>query len=435
MYIPSLSFSALLLTTSLLSSDAFTPQLQSSSRITKHNAEQINNNIYNNNYNTHAVIKSLPLFSRTSSSSSTKLQSASTEASIDETSTSKPKTKKLTLLTFDLDDTLYPINTILGEANEAFARIMKNYGFDGIEPSQIVNTGRKIREEMAITDPEKSACLTHTEIRRLAIREEMEKIVYQRKLEACAEDWATQVSSLSPLVVQNAKTWAHTAVSPSVVEAVLNGWEMERHHAAERHLYPKVLETFQQIKEEHPGVVIGAVTDGKANPLHMTFTLGKHFDFCINWEDDQAGRQKFFTDLGNVEKDADLRWIYSAAKEKGEELIKTGALLRGEEYPDPNAEGVWIHIGDDLALDVGGAATVGAKTILAELDDKHYGQTARHRFDKDQEQQPTWSSTPMKELEKRKMMNEEAKLLVDQTVAFITHIPEAINNILEEEED
>jgi hypothetical protein len=205
MYIPSLSFSALLLTTSLLSSDAFTPQLQSSSRITKHNAEQINNNIYNNNYNTHAVIKSLPLFSRTSSSS-TKLQSASTEASIDETSTSKPKTKKLTLLTFDLDDTLYPINTILGEANEAFARIMKNYGFDGIEPSQIVNTGRKIREEMAITDPEKSACLTHTEIRRLAIREEMEKIVYQRKLEACAEDWATQVSSLSPLVVQNAKT-------------------------------------------------------------------------------------------------------------------------------------------------------------------------------------------------------------------------------------
>ena len=42
----------------------------------------------------------------------------------------------------------------------------------------------------------------------------------------------------------------------------------------------------------------------------------KYFDFCINWEDDQLGRQKFFTDLGNVENDADLTWIYSAAKEK-----------------------------------------------------------------------------------------------------------------------
>ncbi len=83
---------------------------------------------------------------------------------------------------------------------------MNKFGFGDIEPSQIVQTGKKIREEMAQDDAEAAACLTHTEIRRLAIREEMEKIVYQRKLEACAEDWATQVSSLSPLVVQNAKT-------------------------------------------------------------------------------------------------------------------------------------------------------------------------------------------------------------------------------------
>lgn len=312
---------------------------------------------------------------------------------------------------------------------------MSNYGYDNIEPSQIVSTGKNIRDTMALTDPAESACLTHTEIRRLAIREEMEKIVYQRKLEACAEDWATQVSSLSPLVVQNAKTWAHTAVSASVVEAILNAWEMERHHGAERHLYPQVIETFQQIKEEHPNVIIGAVTDGKANPLLMTFTLAKHFDFCINWEDDQAGRKKFFTDLSNVEKDADLTWIYNAAKEKGEELIKANALIRGEDSSDLGLDGngVWIHVGDDLALDVGGSATVGAKTILAELDDKHYGQTARHRFDQDETKQPDWSSTPMKELEKRKVMNEEARGMVDQKVAFITHIPEAINNILEAE--
>lgn len=360
-------------------------------------------------------------------------QSSSTESS--EVSEAEPaekkKTRKLTLLTFDLDDTLYPINTIIDEANVAFARMMATFGYENIEPSQIVETGRSIRERMALTDPKDAACLSHTEIRRLAIREEMEKIVYQKKLEACAEDWATQVSSLSPLVVQNAKTWASTAVSPSVVEAVLSGWEMERHHSAERHLYPEVIETFKQIKEDHPDVVIGAVTDGKANPLLMVFTLANYFDYCVNWEDDQAGRKKFFTDLGNVERDADLTWIYSLTKEKGEELIQTGANLRKEKYPDDSIEGVWIHVGDDLALDVGGSATVGAKTIYAELDDKTYGQTARHRFDQEEEKQPGWSSTPMAELEKRKEMNEKAKDLVGQKVAFISHIPEAINKILE----
>lgn len=229
--------------------------------------------------------------------------------------------------------------------------------------------------------------------------------------------------------------WAKTAVSPSVVEAVLNQWEMERHHGAERHLYSDVMDMFDQIKSEHPNVVIGAVTDGKANPLFMTFTLAKHFDFCINWEDDQAGRKKFFTDLSNVEKDADLRWIYSATKEKGEELVKTNAALRGDDYPDPNVDYVWIHVGDDLALDVGGAATCGAKTILAELADKQYHQTARHRFEnfENSDNLPEWSITPQKELKRRLEMNKAAESLVDKKVAFISHIPEAINNILEVE--
>jgi len=134
------------------------------------------------------------------------LSMTATSASTDAKSTSSSScTKKLSILTFDLDDTLYPVSTVLDEANAAFARSMKQFGYDGILPEDIVLTGKKIREEMAETDPERSAALTHTEIRRLAIREEMEKIEYQRKLQSCADDWATQVSSLSPLVVQNAK--------------------------------------------------------------------------------------------------------------------------------------------------------------------------------------------------------------------------------------
>ena len=120
-------------------------------------------------------------------------------------STSPALTKKLGILTFDLDDTLYPVSIVLDEANAAFARSMNQFGYEDIVPANIVKTGKRIRETMAENDPEGSAALTHTETRRLAIREEMEKIEYQRKLQSCADDWATQVSSLSPLVVQNAK--------------------------------------------------------------------------------------------------------------------------------------------------------------------------------------------------------------------------------------
>lgn len=134
------------------------------------------------------------------------LSMTATSASTDAKSTSSSQcTKKLSILTFDLDDTLYPVSKVLDEANAAFARSMNQFGYDDILPEDIVLTGKKIREEMAETDPERSAALTHTEIRRLAIREEMEKIEYKRKLQSCADDWATQVSSLSPLVVQNAK--------------------------------------------------------------------------------------------------------------------------------------------------------------------------------------------------------------------------------------
>jgi hypothetical protein len=115
----------------------------------------------------------------------------------------KPKT--LGPITFDLDDTLYPIAPVIEEANRAFARSMESFGYGSIEPQDIVDTGKAIREEIAVDSPDRAAVLTHTEIRQLAIRREMERITLTRKLKACADDWATPVSSLSPIVVQHAK--------------------------------------------------------------------------------------------------------------------------------------------------------------------------------------------------------------------------------------
>ena len=361
----------------------------------------------------------------TTSTLSSQIEEASVETATEAPST---KTKTLGLLTFDLDDTLYPIQPVINEANAAFARAMESYGFPNIQPEDIDKTARKIREEVSLRDgPAAAAILSHTEIRTMAIRREMEKIILERKLQATADDWATPVSALSNIVVSHAKKWAKTAVSESIVQAVLNAWEMERHHAAERNLYPEVIDALKEIKETHPGVVIGAVTDGKANPLLMTFTLAPYFDFCMSWEDDQGGRSKFFKELSSAETNADLKWIYNGAMEKYQELAAANAALNKDVASDPNKE--WIHIGDDLAYDVGGAASCGAKTILVELAEK-YGQTARLRFES--EKQPSWSTTSRLELEKRKIMNAAAEEKVNRKIAFLSRLPEAINDILSE---
>jgi nitrogenase molybdenum-iron protein alpha/beta subunit len=113
--------------------------------------------------------------------------------------------KVLGLLTFDLDDSLYPLQQVIREANEAFVKAMNNFGFTGIKASDIDETAKRVREEMAKTDPEGAAVLTHTEVRMLAIREEMEKIILERKLKQTAEDWATEVPYLADIVVKSAR--------------------------------------------------------------------------------------------------------------------------------------------------------------------------------------------------------------------------------------
>ena len=133
------------------------------------------------------------------------LRSSSTDMTLDTKGIDAPKVKPtLCLLTFDLDDTLYPLDRVIDEANAAFARAMETYGFSGIKPYDINIRSIQIRQEM---DPEAAMVLTHTELRKRAIRAEMEDVMLHRKLEETAEDWATNVDSLGKIVVENAKKY------------------------------------------------------------------------------------------------------------------------------------------------------------------------------------------------------------------------------------
>ena len=158
-----------------------------------------------------AFVPSLPYYHsqhRISSSTTTTGPVQSTAESLEtlEEAVASPDTKTLCLLTFDLDDTLYPLAPVIDEANAAFARAMNKYGFPNIHSEDINKKSILLREEMARVDPQGAAVLTHTELRKLAIRKEMEDVMLARKLEECAQDWATNVESLGPAVVKSART-------------------------------------------------------------------------------------------------------------------------------------------------------------------------------------------------------------------------------------
>lgn len=348
------------------------------------------------------------------------------------TSTPTTPTKTLGLLTFDLDDSLYPIEPVLHDANTVFVKTMANYGYN-LDPNDIVEAGKRIREEAG---PIAGLAMSHTEVRLEAIRREMERKMLEKKLQECASDWATEVTSLTAPIRRSAEKWAKAAVSQSVVESIYSAWERERHHSAERHLYPEIIPVLQQIKEQYPDVIIGAVTDGKANPKLMVFSLAPYFDFCMSWEDDASGRLEFYKELSNVDGNADLQWIYRAAYEKYRELADTKKEMKKNMEPsgDENANAaspVWIHVGDDLAYDVGGSASCGAKTILLDLNDE-YGQTAKLRFHPTKPMMPSWNTAPEEELVNRKAMNDAAESMVNQRITRLSYLTDAIEDILRE---
>lgn len=338
--------------------------------------------------------------------------------------------RRLGLLTFDLDDSLYPLAPVIDDANKVFVKVMKDYGFD-VGINDIVEAGKAMRREAG---PVAGAALSHTEVRLGAIRRELERRMLEKKLKECADDWATEVDSLTGPMRQSAERWARTAVSETVVESIYSAWERERHHSAERHLYPEALVALKELRARHPDVIVGAVTDGKANPMLMVFTLAPLFDFCMSWEDDAAGRTSFFKELGNVDGNADLQWIYQAAQEKYREI----ADIRRGMSPSPEGQGgapagdgtaapLWIHVGDDLAYDVGGSATCGARTVLLDLDEE-YGQTANKRFGSGLERLPAWSTALGGD--RRKAMNDAAESQVDKRVSRLSMLPDAVDDIL-----
>lgn len=220
-------------------------------------------------------------------------------------------TPALGLLTFDLDDTLFSCQMVVDDGDKALMQALRDLGAVRAHKHSIYQAMRAERRKRA-------APITYSNLRMRAIRK-----VLTTELGIGAVD--------TEMVINCFETWL-----------------TERQEAANRYLFPGTVEMLQAIKTRHPDVCIGAVTNGRGNPLEMS-NIREFFDFCVSGEDE------------NVFPDRKPHpGIYLAALEEYQN--RTGC-----EISDDN---VWVHVGDDLAKDIGASARQGALPIWVQINER-----------------------------------------------------------------
>lgn len=291
------------------------------------------------------------------------------------TFTSQSKALNANLFTFDLDDTLFPVGPVVNDANVALINHLATLGCKTTQ-DDFLKTTKSIRRGLA----DEGKVITYTELRQRTIRKEMEKYLN------------------------------HDDITDEEVYGAYDLWEDHRHMAAERHLYHDTIEMLSGLKENYPDAVLAAITNGKGNPLKMK-CIESYFDYCVSGEDD---------DVFPLRKPHE--GIYKVALDRYQ-VIDGVLSIDHENF-------CWIHVGDDLANDVGASARCGAKSIWVDLEEDTYNQTASKR--EPGAAQPAWSTATKEELEKREKMNQDAQKYVAARVSTLSMLPNAVQQIAAE---
>jgi FMN phosphatase YigB (HAD superfamily) len=233
----------------------------------------------------------------------------------------------LGLLTFDLDDTLFPINETVMNANvcqmEYLNQILLSMNVR-LSPHLTVQDFQRTMTTMQTT---LSKPCTYTELRKWTIRNLLLETGY--------------FNTTSRLIDVD-----------KVVDDAFSVWLQERHLAAERYIFVDAVTTLRTLQEQYPDICIAAITNGRGNPLYMTNTLAPYFDFCLSGEDDDV-----FPHRKPSSK------IYEIAIQRYKHL-----------YPHHNvvSQKLWCHVGDCLVNDVGGSAACGALAVWYCPDESYH---------------------------------------------------------------
>jgi putative hydrolase of the HAD superfamily len=329
----------------------------------------------------------------------------------------KPSTN-VDLITFDLDDTIFPVGPVVQDANKSLIDHLKELGYATITQESLIASTKHIRNELL---QQENKVITYTELRKRAICLEINKYLDEQKHDAIE-------------VINNEQL----TFTDSIVVQAYDIWEANRHLAAEKYLYHDTIPMLESLQEQYPNAVIGAITNGKGNPMMMKQTIHEFFDFCVSGEDENV----FPYRKPNQE-------IYSKSLECFYDLRDSTADTPTTTRSSEKDNLCWFHIGDDLANDVGASAKSGAYSIWADLDEELYSQSASKRFSKrnsttSQEgdtikqvtnnddksnAQPFWSTATKEEIEKREQLNNESMMYVAARIDNLSELPNTINDI------
>ncbi|KAL7473167.1 hypothetical protein ACHAXS_013565 [Conticribra weissflogii] len=325
--------------------------------------------------------------------------------------------QQLHLLTFDLDDTLFPIQPVLDDANDAMVRAMHRLGYTDVRNEDVVVASKMIRRELR--DLQRGGgVMTYTDLRKASIRRVLE----------CY--FLTGSCSSSAAAVRLGKSTIHE----SVVNHVFDTWLSERHASANRSLFPSAVQMLRQIRmmrttHNHDGsvqndvnnrndeddndynfkttgeeaeasgdVIIGAITNGRGNPFDMP-SISSYFDFCISGEDE-----------GVFPRRKPDRGIYEAALRRYRELVMVGTKNGG----------------------VGGSARTQDEDDDIVLNWIHFSWLIEESLQDDGgDVVPSWSTATNEELEKRAKMDEMARQHVSAKIGKLDELPDVITHILQ----
>ena len=276
---------------------------------------------------------------------------------------------RLALLTFDLDDTLFPINRVIQDANDAMLKAMHRLGYTRATNKKIMRHATVIRKHVKTP-------ITYTSLRMRAIHAELESFVEKSE-----------------------------SVDSSVVKHCFDVWLDERHKSAERNLFPGTVEMLESISVQHPYACIGAITNGRGSPIYMT-SISHFFDFCVSGEDDDVFPQQ-----------KPQRGIYEASLAKYTER---------HPHPISDSEYIWCHVGDCLVNDIGGSTRCGAYGIWMDSDheESSTSQLSSHK-------QPSWSTASNRTIRNRQRLSRSAKDKVSAKITKLSELPNAIDYVLE----
>jgi len=284
------------------------------------------------------------------------------------------------LMTFDLDDTLFPIQEVVDAANDAQIKAMQSFGYKESNMEQCMVQTRAIRQSL-------TGSITYTDLRKGAIRAELKQL-------------------------SSSKNYGNSVDLEQQVEQCFEAWLQARHDASEHYLFPQALPALQSLQDTFSSthnLCIAAITNGRGNPLGMTNTLAPYFDFCVSGEDDDVfPHRKPHSE------------IYMAALKRWQALPSQKEQKQDKDDDDLIRPDIWIHIGDCLANDVGASNDVGAHAIwVAPVESSEADGT-----------QPSWSTATEKDRQERAMLMEAARSKMSGQITCLSQLNSVVQSIL-----